>query len=69
MKHDKDFQISANFKSVASRVKGRRVYVEFKKVACTHVLRRFKVTKTLNNGEEIKVLVGLGKLAGESTTC
>jgi len=68
MKHDMDFQISANFKSVASRVKGRRVYVEFKKVACAHVLRRVKVTKTLNKGEQINVLVGLRKLVGESAT-
>ena len=68
MKHDRDFQISANFKSVASRFKGRRVYVEFQKVACTHVLRRVKVTKTLNKGEQIKVLVGLRKLVGESAT-
>ena len=49
-------------------VKGRHVYVEFKKVACTHVLRQVKVTKTLNKGEQNKVLVGLRKLVGESAT-
>ena len=62
------FKLVPILKVFASRVKGSRVYVKFKKVACTHVLRRVKVTKTLNKGEQIKVLVGLRKLVGESAT-
>ena len=62
------FKLVLILKVFASRVKGRRVYLKFKKVACIHVLRRVKGTKTLNKGKQIEVLVGLRKLVGESAT-
>ena len=62
------FKLVPILKVFASRVKGCHVYVKFKKVACIHVLRQVKVTKTLNKGEKIEVLVGLRKLVGESAT-
>ena len=55
-------------KVFAFRVKGRRVYLKFKKVACIHVLCRVKGTKTLNKGKQIEVLVRLRKLVGEPAT-
>ena len=63
------FKLVLILKVFASRVKGRRVYLKFKKVVCIHVLRRVKGTKTLNKGKQIEALVGLRKKAGESATC
>ena len=62
------FKLVQILKVFASRVKGRRVYLKFKKVARIHVLHRVKGIKTLNKGEQIEVLVGLRKLVGESAT-
>ena len=62
------FKLVLILKMFASRVKGRRVYLKFKNIACIHILRRVKRTKTLNKGKQIEVLVGLIKLVGESAT-
>ena len=64
-----NFKLVSILKVFASRVKGRHVYLKFKKVARIHVLRQVKGTKTLNKRKQIEVLIGFRKLAGESATC